>query len=933
MTVYYVDYEGAAGTGDGSSFANRAKRAGDIWPSSSSTRASAGDVIRVKQSPNPTVLGTGKVDQCPARYSYGYTSKSYSSQVVYSTTTGETRIDIGYGYKTGDRIAIYDNQQSASSAVAAGKSISGIWSITADSSNAGWWKLDGFTPSNANSESSGNFKYAPLTAETIKLSGTPPWKNIASHACMRDAWTGISGVTTTHNIAWSDWNSSQTWIHVNGSDKIEIPQNGTTGKQAYYELPNTLDLSGYQQISFMVRYYGANRNNAPDVTLELCTDTTGDTSVHSIQFQPYGCWSDGWVPTVKDFGTNLNSAIKSVAIYCSDTSFGGGERFYISNIIACKASSSADSITHNSLVGLNTSSDFVWYPVQNLDERGHINLSIDNLSYRGSNFGYYSACGSYFSASNNSATIYKREPIIPYDVVNYNVSAASNRIEDFTWVNNSYDHNSQPYAVSASGAVLSCGWNSTDMSTLVGHTFIKGHGTGAGFYSGNSNAQVQRLHVFSFQNGFDVHSEGCWLEDIGGSDFYNYGFNITAGWDNRKIDIKYAFGYYSQNYYKGCCHIRGQTTKTYKHPSAPVTNFNIGWANGAGWGNSYAVRMDQCTDMEWNKINVLFTGRGIDIATQMNNCTWEEWRHGGTQQQYAVKFEDSGNKNAVNCKIKKIINEANQCGLYISNCGDGNSVDDFQSYGGDHWGWCVNPSDYHSGASSNPQYRFGRAYWSQSGMFNSNQGGYETFTILGGNTEDKVQVQKGCTLRTSDLVFGTMNQGQTEFNISNGAICLNKNYDGVSGAILNMFNGITEKITPQTAIRKTASGYALKFEGPSSADMKYNITQVVVNSGSQVTVSVWAYREDHLPSNGNGLHVQLVVKANSEIGLTSDVIATIPAYDILGDPDTHTQTWEQLQCQFTPSAAGVVTIQLRRFTNSSTYDGYGVFDDLTVSQA
>lgn len=178
-----------------------------------------------------------------------------------------------------------------------------------------------------------------------------------------------------------------------------------------------------------------------------------------------------------------------------------------------------------------------------------------------------------------------------------------------------------------------------------------------------------------------------------------------------------------------------------------------------------------------------------------------------------------------------------------------------------------------------------------------------------------------------------MDQGQSEYSVTTGATCLNRNHDGVSGAILNMFGSIATKITPQTAIRKTASGYALKLEGPPSTDIRHDITQVIVNSGSQVTVSVWAYREDHLSATGQGLHVQLIVLANPEIGLTSDVVATIPAYDIVGDPDTHTQTWEQLQCQFTPSASGVVTVQLRRWTNNSSYDGYGVFDDLTVSQA
>ena len=126
MTTYYVDYEGSAGTGDGSSFANRAGRVADIFPNSSSTRASAGDVIRLKQSPDPTVLGSCKVDQCPPHTSYSATSRNYSNHIVYSTTTGETKIQLSEGWKAGDRIQIWDGSTSRSSAKAAGKNISGV---------------------------------------------------------------------------------------------------------------------------------------------------------------------------------------------------------------------------------------------------------------------------------------------------------------------------------------------------------------------------------------------------------------------------------------------------------------------------------------------------------------------------------------------------------------------------------------------------------------------------------------------------------------------------------------------------------------------------------------------------------------------------------------------------------------------------------------
>ena len=61
----------------------------------------------------------------------------------------------------------------------------------------------------------------------------------------------------------------------------------------------------------------------------------------------------------KDFGTNLNSSIQSVALYVDTDN--GAQTVYIDNIVACKASSAADSITHDSLVGLKTSTDWPNY--------------------------------------------------------------------------------------------------------------------------------------------------------------------------------------------------------------------------------------------------------------------------------------------------------------------------------------------------------------------------------------------------------------------------------------------------------------------------------------------------------------------------------------------------------------------------------------------
>lgn len=117
----------------------------------------------------------------------------------------------------------------------------------------------------------------------------------------------------------------------------------TTGKMAYFTLPGTLDLSAYQQLSCQFQTGLV----TGQYQLCLCTDTTGDTVAHTLDI-PAGA-ATTWSPYTKDFGANMNSAIRSVSVYAVTDP--GTSAIRIDNIIACKASSSADSLTLNSLIG------------------------------------------------------------------------------------------------------------------------------------------------------------------------------------------------------------------------------------------------------------------------------------------------------------------------------------------------------------------------------------------------------------------------------------------------------------------------------------------------------------------------------------------------------------------------------------------------------
>jgi hypothetical protein len=151
------------------------------------------------------------------------------------------------------------------------------------------------------------------------------------------AWTASANVTSTADTSQFKENTK--------SAKHVIAGAFTTGLCAYFAT-GTLNLSGYQQVSFWV--YATAAITANTLSLRLCTDTAGATSVHTIPLPPTNQGSV-WLPVTVDLGTNMNSAIQSVALY-QDVDI-AAVTVQVDNIIACKASSSADSLSLTSLIG------------------------------------------------------------------------------------------------------------------------------------------------------------------------------------------------------------------------------------------------------------------------------------------------------------------------------------------------------------------------------------------------------------------------------------------------------------------------------------------------------------------------------------------------------------------------------------------------------
>ncbi len=218
------------------------------------------------------------------------------------------------------------------------------------------------------------------------------------------AWTASANVTSTASTA--------TFREGTKSANHVIAAGFTTGLASYFAT-GTLDLSSYQQVSFWIRSTGTHASGV--FTLRLCTDTVGAVSVHTLTVP--ALTASTWTPVTVDNAGALNSAIASVALYCASDP--GAVTVNIDNIIACKASSSADSLTLQSLISLNTDANTPWYTIRS------INGTTIKLGCAAYNQATPSNWNGNYQGSTVTATTYKREPIYLAAVQTCNVAGTS----------------------------------------------------------------------------------------------------------------------------------------------------------------------------------------------------------------------------------------------------------------------------------------------------------------------------------------------------------------------------------------------------------------------------------------------------------------------------------------------------------------------------
>ena len=503
MTVYYVDPEGGNDSNDGQSFANRKKTI---------TAASSGDEVRFMRSPAPTSLGNASWEKDATYDDHMLHNRSSLSSCSFdgqSSGNPTTVTKNNHGLSTGDAIYVSSTDYE----------LAGVYLITkVDGDN---FTLDG--TENAPDSISGSNGVRLLNPFCVRLASSPI-KNIICHQGLDGGgdldWTATVGTT------FRETSNYQSGYQTARGFK---PGDNATGKVAYVQLNNALDLSGYQQISLKF-YWDSRASGQKDdegiFSLRLCSDTGGDTTVHTVPIKPPpGDDTDQWNWYTHDFGANLNSSIQSIALHVDVETESSTTEIQIDNVIACKAKSSADSLHLGSLIGKGTTYMSNWYPIMAIVDKI---VLIQQSPFQHDGLNDYTR--SLFETT-ETVTTYKQECFT--DPAYYD--GDENDSSPFCRLSNVHN------------LTISGGWNSTDMSsqdTNAG-TWLALQGRQ---YSGIeavdcSNLSISNIGVVRGFNAFGTESSEEGVATY--TNFQSIVSYYTGGGIDRTLynNCKWSFGY------------------------------------------------------------------------------------------------------------------------------------------------------------------------------------------------------------------------------------------------------------------------------------------------------------------------------------------------------------------------------------------------------
>ena len=449
MATYYLDYEGGSDVGVGTSFATRWKT---LTLGATAARIAPGDTIRIMGSPAAQSLGLNGT----------WTSSSLAATKSITSSTNASPIVINlasHGYATGDTVVVTGHTTNTNA--------NGTWEII--SVTSGTFSLTGSTGNGAGG-ASGTVRLR--NNSRVVLASDIGVKNLASHGNAgsgRTVWTASANVTTSLNT--TDFKEGDS------SDSIVIGASFTTGLAAYKATPSAITASSCATTSFWIKQTSGTVAVASDVSIRLCSDVAGATSIKTIPIPALVTLSRWTVVSLDTSG--LAGNIQSVALYVDADK--GAQTFLICNIVGTNGSFDMDL---SSLIGKNTGTGMdaePWCPIQSINGTrimldGDTNSTPISTTLRG----YY--------GTTETVTTYFRKTI--KTTIASSSTAAVQTITDS--------------GTAGSLITFSGGWDRTDMSTQTLETFFDGQNSqGYGIeFSSKSNITMDKISFCRYYVGY-----------------------------------------------------------------------------------------------------------------------------------------------------------------------------------------------------------------------------------------------------------------------------------------------------------------------------------------------------------------------------------------------------------------------------------------------
>lgn len=750
--------------------------------------------------------------------------------------------------------------------------------------------------------------------DTVRVMGSPAptslgqaatWTNLSPTVTLATAvtqmisdcetnWTASANVTCTSNTTNFKENTK--------SQQIAIAAGFTTGLAAYFPT-GTLDLSGYQQVSFWLRCE-ATLAGAKNLSLQLCTDTVGAVSVHTVNLPDLtGAALTQWCPVTVDLAGNLNSAIKSVALYVDTDN--GAVTILLDNICACKASASTGALSLTSLLGWSDSTGSggaeteTWYGIASINGT---TVKLDNTT---------------------------------------NTNAGAGR----GW---SGQVRAIQSSTNANPCVVTCashGFITGDVIDIAGH-YISGTSTASGINGSSLTVTKIDSNTFSVavaSNGVGADTGGCWVRSMSRTTWKRETIKttmvaaaatlaqsaaasgssgnlitISGGWDRTnmssqaldstwfdgQIGLGVGFSMVGTSYVSlaACGFVRYSTGITDNFTSSNNILSLHGLNNctaGSGFGNSsfrYTI-----TIAALNNNGVAGGAPAVSTVTigmASNNVTSSTTGH-LTVGIYTTMVVGSVNNNTgvgIGGSLQSVFRATGTVG---------NTTIGAMLLGTGRPGTVVTLSA------------------------NNGQSGVGTFSSVAtsSNASAKINtygnVNRSLQVSSSSPIY--LNNSHLAEAIKVGAFVayndvrvISKNDQGVSGAFCVYTDGgniVTDTSTAHT------TGTAWKFSPTNSTrdswyPLELALARFTCVANRTYTVSVWTRRD-----SVTTLVSRLVAKGGQLAGVPSDVVAAAAG---------SANAWEQLSVSFTPTESGVIEI------TGQVYDGTGTtanawFDDVVVN--